>query len=167
MKATSAQANKILRQLQEEKELLLRQESQAQLFIAATTEKLEDARPDYDYTAVQMQLREMERKIRAVKHSINTFNVSHTVEGFDLTVDQMLIYLPQLQARKSKLERMAAHGPRERQNTSGRSGIIEYEYANYDVGQVEAELKAVSEEIMRAQLALEQANSTIPFEIGL
>lgn len=167
MLMTSAEANKLLRQFQEEKRLLLNQESQVLTFVAATTEKLEDARPPYDYESFQSRLAELDRKTRVIKHAISIFNTTQTVPGFDMTVDQLLVYLPQLVSRKGKLEEMAMHTAKSRLSTSSRSNIIEYEYANYDVERAQADLKAVTEEITRAQLALEQLNSSLRFEIEI
>lgn len=63
---------------------------------------------------VQLQLRELEDKIRKVKHAINQFNLTQDVPGFNMTIDQMLIYIPQLTARKNKLNRMRSRLPKER-----------------------------------------------------
>ena len=45
MKYTSAEANKLLRQLNEQKERLLNIESRSSTFIAAVGEDIEDVRP--------------------------------------------------------------------------------------------------------------------------
>ena len=49
MQYTSAQANKILKKLAEERERLLSLERAGKVFIAATTEDKESARPEYSY----------------------------------------------------------------------------------------------------------------------
>ena len=167
MMLTSAQANNLLRQIREEKERLLSRESVVSTFVAATAESLEDARPAYDYAAVNGQLSELEEKIRRIKHCINVFNTTQDVPGFGMTVDQMLVYLPQMNARKNKLERMASHPPKVRQSRCSRSNLIEYEYVNYKVGQVEEDLKAITEAIAGAQFALEKVNTTVAFEVDL
>ena len=56
MKCTSAEANKILKKLFDDHNDLLIKESAAKVFKAATIENLEDARPQYDYNAMQQQL---------------------------------------------------------------------------------------------------------------
>ena len=167
MKYTSAQANKLLKQLQEERAGLLTQEAQSRTFTAATTENLEDVRPDYDYKAVQEQLAAVEKRIREVKHAINLFNVTHAPEGFDgMTIDQMLVYLPQLTERRIKLSRMANVLAKTRL-PGGNSPLIEYEYANYDLETVRRDLLAVTEELSRAQLALDHYNQTVLMETDL
>jgi len=127
MQVTSAQANKILRQLQEERRDILRDEQQCRTFVAATVEDPENARPAYDYADTQEKLRALEEKIRLVKHSINAFNLTHKAEGFDMTVDQLLVYIPQLSERKTRLGSMAGVLAKTRLSTSSRSNIIEWE----------------------------------------
>lgn len=43
------------------------------------------------------------------------------------------------------------------------SGIVEYEYSNYDIKQAEADYAAVSDELARAQNALDAINSSEKF----
>lgn len=101
-----------------------------------------------------------------IKHEINHFNLTHQVPGFDMTIDQMLIYIPQLTARKSKLSRMRSRLPKERVQSgiSRMNGVVEYEYCNYDLKQAEAEYEFVADELARAQNALDMVNSTATFE---
>ncbi len=167
MKYTSAQANKLLIQLQEERDELLNMERQSRSFIAAITEDLESARPAYEYTEVSGRLDEIEKKIRKIKHCISWFNLTHEVEGFGMTVDQLLVYIPQLKERRAKLGRMAAKLPKTRQTPAARSNIIEYEYANYDIAKVKADYLTVNKELMEAQLSLEKLNTTEMMDIDL
>lgn len=92
--------------------------------------------------------------------------MTQQVPGFDMTIDQILIYIPQLTARKSKLSKMRSRLPKERVQggISRMNGIVEYEYCNYDLKQVEAEYESVADELARAQNALDTVNSTATFE---
>ena len=154
MRVTSAEANKILRTKQDELNALKAVENKSAVFVAATTEDVEAARPEYDI------------KIRKLKHAINLFNVSHKPEGFDMTVDEMLIYIPQLTSMKGKYQGMASRLPKTRRESGySRSGLIEYEYANYDPAFAQEQLDRVTEELARAQLALDKLNTTETFEI--
>ncbi len=166
MEYTSAQANKLLRQLQEEHNAVITREAQSRKFVAATVEDPEQARPAYDYDETQARLALLERQIRTVKHAINAFNLTHCPEGFNMTVDQMLIYIPQLTSRKQKLSAMTAVLAKRRLPSSG-SEIIEYEYANYDLAKAEQALADTSAELNRAQLALDRLNSTETMTITL
>lgn len=164
---TSAMAAKQLKKLNEEHEALLRREKKTMTFTAAIQENKEEVRQEYDYGTTQEQLLELERKIRAIKHEINLFNLNQSVPGFDMTVDQMLVYIPQLTARKNKLERMRSRLPRERvqDSYSRNSALVEYEYSNYDIQQAEADYNKVVDELARAQNALDQVNATVSFEV--
>ena len=166
MKYTSAQVNKLIKKLQEEHRGLLSQESRSCTFVAATVEDLEAARPAYSYGQTQSALAAVEQKIRLAKHALNVFNATHTVPGFPLTVDEMLIYLPQLNERKMKLSQMANVLAKTRLST-GDGSIIEYEYANYDLEQVRADLLKTGDELIRAQLALDRLNQTELMEIPI
>ncbi len=167
MKMTSAAAAKELKKLNEQHEALTAMENKSSEFIAAIQEDIETVRPAYDYAAVQKELAEVEQKIRALKHAINTFNLSQTVPGFDMTIDQMLVYIPQLSARKRKLEQMKDKLPRERVRggSFSNSGIIEYTYVNYDLKAVSRDYDKVTDELSRAQNALDLVNSTVEFEV--
>lgn len=136
-------------------------------FTAAIQENKEEVRPEYDYGTTQEQLLELERRIRSIKHEINLFNLNQLVPGFDMTVDQMLVYIPQLTARKNKLDRMRSRLPRERvqDSYSRNSTLVEYEYSNYDIQQAEADYNKVADELARAQNALDQVNATVSFEV--
>ena len=166
---TSAEAAKLVRKLNEEQNVLKQKENKSSLFVAAIEEDVESVRPDYDYEEVQKLLADLEMKVRKVKHAINTFNLTTQVPGFDMTVDQMLVYIPQLSEKKSKLTRMAGCLPKERVSSSGYGAktIVEYRYANYDIAKAEVDLAAVTDELARAQTALDVINNSATMEIEL
>ena len=149
MQYTSAQANKLLRKKQEERDALLYQESISRSFVAATTEDKENARPAYSYADTQARLKKIEAEIREIKHAISMFNTTHTLDGFDMTVDQMLVYIPQLTGRKNRLGEMASALPKQRMANNGRSNLIEYTYANYDIEEAKRDYDEVSDELAR------------------
>lgn len=166
---TSAMAAKYLRKLNEEHDALLQKEKKTDTYTVSVQEKIEDVRPEYDYAVVQLQLRELEDKIRKVKHAINQFNLTQNVPGFNMTIDQMLIYIPQLTARKNKLNRMRSRLLKERVQggMSRMSGIVEYEYSNYDIKQAEAGYAEVSDELARAQNVLYAINASVAFSVEI
>lgn len=168
MKVTSAQANKLLRQLSDELNTLETREQNTRSFVAATSEDIESVRPEYDYSDTQEKIITLETKIRALKHAINTFNTTTVIPDFDMTIDMMLVYLPQLTRRKSKLDRMKNMLPKERESHSSRgTQLIEYRYANFDIEQVKADYAVVSNLLSRAQTALDYANNTVEFDLEI
>lgn len=167
MKMTSAQAAKELRKLNDQHDALLARENKSREFVAAIQEDVEKVRPEYDYASTQEELAKMEAQIRTLKHAINTFNLSQEVPGFGMTIDQMLVYIPQLTARKKKLDYMRKKLIRERvEGNYGRTNnIVEYSYANFDLSAAEADYQKTADELAAAQTALDQVNSTVEFEV--
>ena len=169
MKYTSAQANKLLRKLNEDYSSLQQNEKDSYMFVAALNEDPESVRPQYDYVKMQAEMKALEERIRKLKHAINQFNVSTRVEQFNMTIDEMLVYIPQLTRQKQKLQVMKNKLPKSRvqQRYGGSSNIIDYEYTNYDLDKVHQDYDAVSDELARAQLALDTLNTTIEFELDI
>ena len=166
MQYTSSEAAKLLRKIIEEREAISYNEKQSIVFSAAISENLEDARPPYDYEETQKKLAELDEKIRKVKHAINKFNLEHEVPGFGMTIDQLLVYLPQMSNRKQKLSRMSQRLAKVREDVRV-ANTIEYTYANYDVEAAKRDYEAVSDELSRAQTALDVLNTTVKFEIDV
>ena len=166
MKVTSSQANKFIRQLNEQLKALEVREQNARSFLAATGEDVESVRPAYDYASMQDAMAELETKIRKAKHALNVFNATTVIPEFGMTIDAMLIYLPQLTHRKNKLSNMKDALPKVREENYARNAAtIDYRYANYDIGQVHADYLQISDELSRAQTALDVINSTVAFEL--
>ena len=163
---TSAEAAKLLRKLNDDKFFLEKNEIQSSTFRAAITENIEDARPVYDYEKTQSEINELEVKIRKVKHAINKFNLEQEVPGFDMTIDQMLVYIPQLSSKRSRLSSMKERLEKQREVIRV-AGIIEYSYANYDVNKAKEDYDKVTLELARAQTALDVVNNQVKFEIDL
>lgn len=166
MKYTSAQANKLLKKLNDEYSALLHKEQRSRDFRAAMGEDIESVRPAYDYAKTQARLEELEGTIRRLKHAINCFNTTQVVDGFGITSDEMLVYIPQLTKRKSKLLEMKSRLPKERveEQYGQQSSIIDYTYTNYDLAVVEADYEKTADELSRAQLALDTVNQRDSFE---
>ena len=162
---TSATAAKLLRRLNNDLQWLEEHEDNAKRFRAALQEDPETVRPDYDYAATLEEMTEIEQKIRKVKHAINMFNATTVIPEFGITIDEMLVYLPQLTRRCARLEVMQNALPKTR--ASAADGIIDYIYTNYDIEQVRKDLERLSDTLASAQTALDLVNSTVEFEIDI
>ena len=167
MRMTSAEANKMIKQLRDDIAYWKLQEQNNSRFIAATIENIEDVRPSYSYAEVTAKLAACDEKIRKVKHALNVFNSTTVIEGFDMTIDEMLVYLPQLSERQTRLSALMMKPEKERVMNSGRTSIIEYEYANYDYAAVKKDYDEVSELKNRALTALDVTNNTVPFDVEI
>lgn len=171
MKYTSAEAGKLVKKLEDKVRDILSHEEKAALFRVASGEDAESLRPEYDFNKTQDELERLRRQIRAVKHAINVFNTTHTLPGFDaLTIDQALVYIPQLSNRKETLRRMAAHLPKERVEDShyrygSRTSFIDYEVTNYAAADAKAAYDRTADILAKLQLALDTVNTTETMDI--
>ena len=167
MKLTSAEANKLIKQIRDEITLIETQEKNGYRFVAATIEDPEALRPQYSYAETAAELDAREEKIRRIKHALNLFNANTKPDGLDMTIDELLVWLPQVHDRLRKLAVMLGEPGGARIANSGRTSIIEYEYANYDYAQVRRDFEALTERKNKALTALDTANNTLRFEVEI
>lgn len=163
MKVTSKECNKILDTLKDKKSKLLTHENSVSTYHAAVGENEDNLKPDYDFYATQKEIDDIDSEIIRVKHLLNLFNSSTIVDDTGLTIDQVLIKMPQLIYKKNKLYKMMNKVKRDRSQLTG--NIIDYIYTSYEPKQAEVMYDAVNEEIANLQLALDKVNTTVTFEI--
>ena len=173
MKYTSAKLNKILKKLEDEHQSLITEQQTVATYTAYEGEDIEDHIKMYDYEATQIRLRKIEEYVRTIKHAINEFNATTKVAGFDMTIDQLLIYIPQLNARKNILATMAGRHQKERYGYGNRYETItgklirEYTYANYDVNKAKQDYLEVCDLIRNAQLELDSLNNNAEIKVDI
>ena len=183
MKYTSAQANKLLKKLNDEYSALLDKEQRSRDFRAAMGEDIESVRPAYDYAKTQARLEELEGTIRRLKHAINRFNTTQVVDGFGITTDGVTegfyrahqrpedyrelhpadgaYYDKYIEIDLSKVEPMIALPF----HPSNAWTIHEFlENAADILAAVEADYEKTADELSRAQLALDTVNQRDSFE---
>lgn len=170
MKMTSAYANKMLRQLNEDKNYWTDLEEKSCLYTAAVGE--EPVIPEYDYMNVANTITEIDSKIAVIKHAINLHNVNSLILVGDeeMSVDTVLVKMAQLTKRKTFLDFLRKHQPQTRMNSysySSRNTAPEYQYINYDLELIKKEFEKVSESILQMQMALDIYNQTSEFEVDI
>ena len=150
--------------LKEELKDLERSEKQSCTFTFTVGEDFEAIRPSYDYKETQKRYMELTEEIRKLRHTMNVFNTSTIVPGFDMTVDQMLVYLPMLRERKQTLQKMKdepMNGLSSRVTYRG----VNYTYSNYSVQKVTEDYRKIAEEYAKARTALDFINATGEIEV--
>ena len=168
MKYTISEAAKQIKLLNYEKDNLLQKEAMNSTFVAATTENLEELRPEYSYDDTRRVVEDIDQKIRKLRNAINVFNISTNVEEFAMTLDQLLIYIPQLSAKKEVLQGLMSRQEKVRDNLFNRAGnIIDYRYTNYDPKEAEKDYFSVVEELSKSQTAVDLINNTATIEVDI
>ena len=171
MKMTSAYANKLLRQLEDDKSFYTAKESDSCTYVAALGE--EPIIPEYDYASVDKEISIINEKIQKIKHAINLSNVNSKidVDGEVLSADVILIRMAQLNRRKDSLDYMRKMQVKQRQESrsymSRTSSVPEYRYINFDLELVKKDFEKISQEIMKLQIALDKYNQTFEFEVDI
>ena len=171
MKVTSAVANKMVKQLEEERAYWNQIEVESGTYTAAIGE--DPVIPEYDYREVTEKRDAIDRKIVKIKHAVNVANASNEVETEEgtLTIDALLVRMAQLNTRKFRLDEMRKLLPKVRLNSTASWGNVnkapEYRYLNYDKEQVKADFEEISRKIYSMQLALDKYNQTYEFEIDI
>lgn len=164
---TSAVANKLLRQLQDDKSYLLDLENNSSTYIKVSGH--EEERPNYDYKQMRKELADIDEKISNIKHAINVFNCTTKLPDLNITVDMGLVMMAQLNKEKDRLDIMRKRLPiTRRQNRYGdSSNLVEYTCTNYDIEQVKEDYNAVCERIRKIQIGIDYINQTEKFEIEI
>ena len=162
----SAAANKILKKLNEDKDLLLSNEGQNATYSRYLSEdEASVVIPDYDFKATQKALEEIDAKIIVVKHAINMFNASTEIMP-GMTIDAALVKMSMLSKRLGTLGRMR-RTPKVSTSTSALRGEGYRSYANFNPEEVNAEYKSLTDELNKIQLALDKANMVNTFDIDI
>lgn len=157
---TSSEANKLLKQTQEELDNLYAYENRASVFHAALGENVDDVRPEFDLAFYNQQVMDLYKRIREIKHAISRFNLTTELPSFPgLTVDQALIYMPQLFARVGQLKTMMSYLPKSRSAIT--PNVIDYTITNYDPAQAKAMYDEAYHTLMRLQTDLDIVNNTV------
>lgn len=168
MEFTSASANKFLRRLQDEKDYILRTESETSTYIRAEDEAIDP--PLYNYAETREKVAALDKKVLTLRHALHRFNIETLLPNCGLTIDEALIALAQLSARRDRVNTLRSRQPKERLRDryfGNGAGAVEYQYANYDVREAEQDYNALTEEISAIQLELDLANQTRTFEVDI
>lgn len=166
MELTSKAANKLLKKLTADIKSLREKENSSSTFKASLEEDVESCRPEYSFKETRQEVEKLEMQVLKLKHAINKFNVETKLDGFDITIDQALAYLPTLNEKLRRLNGMINRLPKERVSLYD-TKIIDYVYTNYDIDEVKKEYTETMDKIFRLQLALDIVNVKKTFTVEL
>ena len=166
MKYTSAEANKLIRRLEDKKNYLLQQEQNDSTYILAEDEH--DEIPSYSFNDHNEAIDEIDRKIRGLKHALNIFNTT-TILPLGITIDQALVEMAQLNNKLPRLDSMrrAKKKTRLTGGVASRRDIAEYRYLNYEPDEVQKVYEKDSRRVQQIQLALDRINQTVEFDCDI
>ena len=170
MKITSAYANKMIKTLEDEKSYILDKEASSCMYTAAADET--PVIPEYDYEKTSREIEAIDKKICRLRHALNMSNIAARipVNGYDMSVDMILVRMTQLNRRKAVLNSMRRQLPKTRVESgrySPKKSVPEYRYTNYDIDKVKEDYERISDEIMQMQIALDRYNQTELLEVDL
>ena len=168
-KVSAAELAKLIKEAEYEAEFLKAQENRESVFNCASTENEEDLRPEYSFSETSEKIHEAEAKVLRYKHALNLYNISTEAGDTGLTIDQVLVRLPQLNNEVRKLRGMAGRMRKQRVAPSfgSSSNIIDYEIANYDLEEVKKAHDKLAKELAKLQMALDEANMSEAIEIDV
>ena len=86
-----------------------------------------------------------------------------------MTIDQVLVYIPQLTEMRNRLYPMQNRLPKQRSSIGGigSSTVIDYSYTNYSVERAKEDYRRISDELRKIQTALDLVNTTVKMEFEL
>lgn len=168
MVLTPDAANKMLRNLEEQKTLLNKQIDNYATYVVAITEgNPEELKPDFNFESVVAEIDNIDRQITSIKHARNKFNSETRISEDGLTIDMALMRLAMYQAEYRKYRSMGNVQPKERVNDRYNSKEIEYRYVNYDIGFAKRLSEEIFSSISEIQTQIDLVNATKTFEVKL
>ena len=116
--------------------------------------------PDYDYETTRVNIDHLDNEIRRLKGLLAYSNVTTIVDGFDMNINDALIYLAQLKQKEAHFNFLMNKNKIDRSTTGFGSAVIQFTKILYDQDVVREELNIVTETIMQLQMAIDRTNLT-------
>ena len=161
MKVCHAEAMKKIKELEEQKKLLLYNESKR---CAVSYKEGEEKTPTaYDYMKTRKETDKLDSEIRKIKHALAVANCAVKLDEFDMTIGEALVYLAQLNGEYARLDSLSGREKLSRRITT--NGVVEYTECMYDPEKVEKDQKALYAKICKLQVDIDRANLNNYIEI--
>lgn len=156
-------ANKLVRQLQADREALLRVEAETSSYSYLAGE--DPIIPEYNFISTNQKLNDLTRQIVTIKHAINVFNSTTELPEIGLTIDGALVKMAILNGDKTRLDRM--RHARSKSRVTSMRGVSEYTERNYDSEDANKQYEKVCADLVMIQQAIDMANLTRTFEVDI
>lgn len=158
---TISEMEKELEKYKERNRLLASIEEYNSTYDMCNGEDVDIVRPKYDYEKTQKELKENIEVIMCIKYAIDNALSTFTVPEYNMTLDELKMYIEYLDKRISRLYslKMCSFF-----NRYMYDGIIEYEYRNFDIEEVEKDYDDATLELRRAKDTLYKYLATEEFE---
>ena len=144
-----------------ERRELLKEEKKACSYRVMEGEDPSAKKPEYDYVETWNQLMEYDDSIRSVKHAINSFSVSRYVPEYDMTLDELEMYLEDLDRRFNTLKELGDAHPIKR-TIVNRS--VRHTIANYDLKQARKDSERLDDERRKVRNIISEIKKSEEFE---
>ena len=144
-----------------ERRELLKEEKKACSYRVMEGEDPSAKKPEYDYEETWNQIMEFDDSIRSVKHAINSFSVSRYVPEYDMTLDELEMYLEDLDRRFNTLKELGDAHPIKR-TIVNRS--VRHTIANYDLKQARKDSERLDDERRKVRRIISEIKESEVFE---
>ena len=158
---TISEMEKELEKYKERNRLLASIEEYNSTYDMCNGEDVDIVRPKYDYEKTQKELKENIEVIMCIKYAIDNALSTFTVPEYNMTLDELKMYIEYLDKRVNRLYSLKRCSFFNRYMDEG---IIEYEYRNFDIEEVEKDYDDATLELRRAKDTLYKYLATEEFE---
>ncbi len=154
MKVCNSEAMKLIKDLEEKKQLLISNEDKRSRISYKEGEEKVINRYDYDQT--RKEVAKIDERIRKIKHALAKCNCTAVIDGFGITIGEALVYLAQLNTEYGQLDELSNYNKLSRRITA--NGVLEYTECLYDPEKVAEDMDVLHTKIGKLQVAIDRAN---------
>ena len=144
-----------------ERRELLKEEKKACSYKVMEGEDPSAKKPEYDYEETRNQLKYFDDSVRLAKHTINSFTVSRYVPEYNMTLDELEMYLEDLDRRFNTLKELGDAHPIKR-TIVNRS--VRHTIANYDLKQARKDSERLDDERRKVRSIISEIKKSEEFE---
>ena len=144
-----------------ERRELLKEEKKSCSYKVMEGEDPSAKKPEYDYEETRNQLMLFDDAVRLVKHTINSFSVSRYVPEYNMTLDELEMYLEDLNRRFNTLKELGEARPIKR-TIVNRS--VRHTIANYDLKQARKDSERLDDERRKVRSIISEIKKSEEFE---